>query len=127
MGDCGLALAMRQLAGRRAAVLVSFQSERVWSFDGADLDTIAFEERRSRCVLRGSVERLLDPGLRPVPAAGSLVLSWPSGGFAPRTRGLLVVVSSISDGGVGEDVCGVGEDVCIPGERERGERRLTRR
>ena len=40
-----MALAMRQLAGRRAAVLVSFQSERVWSFDGADLDTIAFEER----------------------------------------------------------------------------------
>jgi hypothetical protein len=120
MGDCGLALAMRQLAGRRAAVLVSFQSERVWSFDGADLDTIAFEERRSRCVVRGSVERLLDPGLRPVPAAGSLLLSWPSGGFAPRTRGLLVVVSSISDGGVGEDFC-------IPGQRERGERGLTRR
>jgi len=62
MGDCGLALAMRQLAGRRAAVLVSFQSERVWSFDGADLDTIAFEERRSRCVVRGSVERCLTPG-----------------------------------------------------------------
>jgi hypothetical protein len=120
MGDCGLALAMRQLVGRRAAVLVSFQSERVWSFDGADLDTIAFEERRSRCVVRGSVERCLTPGFgqyqRP-----DLCCSRGRAVSRREPRGLLlVVVSGISDGGVGEDFC-------IPGERERGERGLTRR
>ena len=108
-------------AGRAAGRCAGLVPERArvelrWGRFGYDrFRGAAFSLRRS-----GQRRALLDPGLRTVPAAGSLLLSWPSGGFAPRTRGLLVVVSSISDGGVGEDFC-------IPGERERGERGLTRR